>query len=93
MSPLLIPLHQCVYTVPLKLPPEATGFCLIGEKSLGETVRVCIFPSAARAPLVAQKVKSLPITGRSGFSPRVGKTPREGNGNPLQYFCLEKSHG
>lgn len=38
ISPLLIPLYQCVYTVPFKLPPEATGLCLIREKSLGETV-------------------------------------------------------
>ena len=22
-----------------------------------------------------------------------GRSPREGNGNPLQYSCLEKSHG
>ena len=25
------------------------------------------------------------------FNPWVGKTPGEGNGNPLQYFCLENS--
>ena len=27
--------------------------------------------------------------GRPGFNPWVGKTPGEGNGNPLQYSCLE----
>ena len=27
--------------------------------------------------------------GRPGFDPWVGKFPGEGNGNPLQYFCLE----
>ena len=26
-----------------------------------------------------------------GFDPRVGNIPREGNGNPLQYSCLENS--
>jgi len=29
----------------------------------------------------------------AGFDPWVRKTPGEGNGNPLQYFCLGKSHG
>ena len=27
--------------------------------------------------------------GRPGFNPWVGKFPGEGNGNPLQYYCLE----
>ena len=26
---------------------------------------------------------------RRGIDPRSGKSPREGNGNPLQYSCLE----
>ena len=25
--------------------------------------------------------------------PGLGRSPGEGNGNPLQYSCLEKSHG
>ena len=29
--------------------------------------------------------------GRPGFHPWVGKIPREGNGNPLRYSCLENS--
>ena len=28
-----------------------------------------------------------------GSIPGLGKSPEEGNGNPLQYSCLEKSHG
>ena len=28
--------------------------------------------------------------GDPGFDPCVGRSPGEGNGNPLQYFCLEK---
>ena len=27
--------------------------------------------------------------GRPGFNPWVRKVPGEGNGNPLQYYCLE----
>ena len=28
---------------------------------------------------------------RPRFDPRMGKSPDEGNGNPLQYSCLENS--
>ena len=28
-----------------------------------------------------------------GSISRLGKSPRVGNGNPLQYSCLEKFHG
>ena len=38
--------------------------------------------------LVAQTVKRLQC-GRPGFDPWVGKFPGKGNGNPLQYSCLE----
>ena len=29
--------------------------------------------------------------GDSGLIPRSGRSPEEGNGNPLQYSCLENS--
>ena len=38
--------------------------------------------------LVAQLVKNLPA-GNPGSVPRWGRSPGEGNGNPLQYSCLE----
>ena len=38
--------------------------------------------------LVAQTVKRL---GDLGSSPGSGRSPGEGNGNPLQYSCLENS--
>ena len=31
--------------------------------------------------------------GDLGSIPGSGRSPREGNGKPLQYDCLEKSHG
>ena len=31
--------------------------------------------------------------GDLGSIPGLGRSPGEGNGNPLQYPCLEKSHG
>ena len=39
-------------------------------------------------------VKNLPVNaGDLGLIPKVGRLPGEGNGNTLQYSCLEKSHG
>ena len=40
-------------------------------------------------------VKNLPASegdaGDTGSSPGLGRSPGEGNGNSLQYFCLENS--
>ena len=44
-----------------------------------------------RASLVAQMVKNLPAVQETRFDPWVGKIPGEGNGNSLQYSCLENS--
>ena len=32
---------------------------------------------------------SVYAAGDPGSSPGLGRSPGEGNGNPLQYFCLE----
>ena len=56
-------------------------------------MRVCVcvcmgFPSGA-------VVKNLPDNAEDardmGLIPGLGRPPREGNGNPLQYSCLENS--
>ena len=31
--------------------------------------------------------------GEAGWIPGLGRSPGEGNGNPLQYICLENPHG
>ena len=39
---------------------------------------------------MAQMVKNPPVNARnSGSIPRLGRSPGEGNGNPLQCTCLE----
>ena len=44
------------------------------------------------ASLVAQSVKSLPANaGDPGSIPGWVRFPGDGNGSPLQYFCLENS--
>ena len=32
------------------------------------------------------------VSGDTGSIPGLGRSPGQGNGNPLQYSCLEKSH-
>ena len=53
-------------------------------------------PVVHRASLVAQWVKNLPTmketacnAGDPGSMPESGRAPGEGNGNPLQYSCME----
>ena len=41
------------------------------------------------ASLVAQTVKSACSAEDSGLIPGLGRSPGEGNGDPVQYFCLE----
>ena len=50
---------------------------------------------AGWACLVAQMVTNPPATSNpgSGSIPRLGRSPGEGNGNPLQYSCLANPEG
>ena len=44
--------------------------------------------------LVPQMVKNMPVNvGDTGSVPGLGRSPGEGNGNSLQYSCLENSVG
>ena len=38
---------------------------------------------------MAQRAESAYSAGDPGLIPGLGRSPGEGNGNPLQYFCLE----
>ena len=40
-------------------------------------------------PCVADGKESACNAGDSGLSPGFGRSPGEGNGNPLQYSCME----
>ena len=40
-------------------------------------------------PHISVNKESACNAGNSGLIPGLGRSPREGNGNPLQYFCLE----
>ena len=50
--------------------------------------------SFEKALMLGTKVKSLPANAEDADStPGSGRSPGVGNGNSLQYSCLEKSHG
>ena len=49
-----------------------------------------VLSSVYLGSLVAQKVKRPPCNAEIGV-PGLGRSPGEGNGNPLQYSCLENS--
>ena len=56
----------------------------------GDKEKRSSFRSQYWTSLVAQMVKRLStVRGDPGSSPGLGKSPGEGNGNPLQYYCLE----
>ena len=42
---------------------------------------------------IADGKASVYDVGDAGSIPGLGRFLGEGNGNPLQYYCLEKSHG
>ena len=55
-------------------------------------VRVCVCVCMYVASLVAQMVKNLPAMQETpGSIPQSGRSSAEGNGNLLQYSCLENS--
>ena len=68
---------------PVGLPP----FLLLDDSAQPKT---CCSLCPTRASLVAQMVKeSACNAGDSGSIPEWGRSPGEGNGDPLQYSCLQ----
>ena len=51
----------------------------------------CSLPFGTGASLVTLVKSPLATTGDAGSIPGSGRSPGEGNGNPLQYSCLENS--
>ena len=68
----------------IKLPTIING--------MSASLAISFFLSSTtfKASLVAQTVKRLPTMRVDlGLIPGLGRSPGEGNGNPLQYPCLE----
>ena len=58
-----------------------------GGQSAGVSALASVLPSVS---LVAQTIKNLPAM--QGLVTGLGRSPGKGNGNPLQYSCLENPH-
>ena len=72
------------------------GIALICRLGRMEILAVLILPIHEHEipKKVGQLVKNLACNaGDSGSIPGSGRSPREGNGNPLQYSCLENPYG
>ena len=56
-------------------------------------LNICVLPISLRASQVVLVVKNLPANVGEirdvGWIPGLGRSPGEGNGNPLQYSCLD----
>ena len=69
----------------------------VTSRTLNCSSDICEHLLCARASQVALVVKNSPAnagdTRDADSIPGSGRSPWVGNGNPLQYFCLEKSHG
>ena len=79
-----------------------------GHKEVDMTEHTCLgYIWQCCSPSLSHRLLPLPVdfpggsdskasaynVGDLGSTPGSERSPGEGNGNPLQYFCLEKSHG
>ena len=68
--------------------PQTQLLCVRVPNQISETeFWVKNFPGGSDGKASAYNVGDL------GLNPGLGRSPREGNANPLQYSCLEKSQG
>ena len=51
--------------------------------------KIALISHASNFPGGSDGKASVYNAGDPGSSPGLGRSPREGNGNPLQYYCLE----
>ena len=71
-----------------KLPSEIPLESIALEVGRSRKCSSQLFP-ALEESVVKNPTASAGDTGDSGSIPELGKSPREGKGNTLQYFCLE----
>ena len=90
-TPVHRPISICVSTAAL-VEYHLPGYIhlghvtLLGNSIFSDVIDYDAFTVDDRASLVAQTVKNLPANaGDRGSVPRLGRSPGEGHGNPLQY--------
>ena len=63
------------------------NFKIKANSKVEKNENVCVFPGSSDAKASAYNA------GDPGSIPGLGRSPGEGNGNPLQYSCLENPYG
>ena len=61
----------------------ACKWCRKNWKDISVLIHCCMFPGGSEVKVSASNAGDL------GSIPGLGRSPGEGNGNPLQYSCLE----
>ena len=95
ISSSVIIFSSCLQSFPESRSFPMSQFFASGGQSIGASASVQKLVFIQKSSPVTQLVKYLPNnTGDRrdvGSIPGLGRFPREGNGNPLQYSCLENS--
>ena len=74
--------------------PEKGEFQMRGLRELHRESNIYLGPPKTRGfPGGSEGKMSASNAGDLGLIPGLGRFPGEGNGNPLQYSCLQKLHG
>ena len=88
-SPLAVPFFPC-WNIPQSFLPQ--GFCTSPFPGLRESSPFLhLSPHHSSLPRGSDGKVSACSAGDQGSIPGLGRSPGEGNGNPLQYSCLENS--
>ena len=61
------------------------------QEKLGEYLALSVDQGVETSGQIEEKTKSACNAGYLGSIPGLGRSPEKGNGNPLQYSCLENS--
>ena len=73
-----------------RLPPRGRQELPSMQGASPETSRMCVTLCASQVLLVVRNPPASTGDARdAGSTPGLGRSPGEGNGNPLQYSCLE----
>ena len=75
--------HRCPSRPLTDSAADCPSFPHTGRHTLASTRGLLDFPGGSVGKVSAYNAGDL------GSSPGLGRSPGEGNGNPLQYYCLE----
>ena len=77
-----------MYTLNTHTPTRTHACTRVHTSVVRVCVRMCVMKAIPRG---SDNKESACSEEDSGSTPGSGRSPGEGNGNPLQYYCLENS--